>query len=40
MPRRIPIKVTTRVRTGSVPVRCVCGRVIQRNTTHTCSKTR
>lgn len=36
---RIPVKVTTKLRTGSLPVRCVCGRVIRPNTHHTCTKT-
>lgn len=36
---RIPVKVTTTLKTGSRPVRCVCGRTISPNTRHTCSKT-
>jgi hypothetical protein len=35
---RVPLKVTTRVRTGSFTVRCRCGRLIRPNTSHTCTR--
>lgn len=36
---RIPVKTTYKLKTGSAPVICVCGRRIPPNTTHTCSRT-
>jgi hypothetical protein len=36
---RIPVKVTTTLKTGSAPVICVCGRRIPARSTHSCSRT-
>lgn len=35
---RVPIKVTTKLKTGSFSVRCRCGRLISPHTTHTCTR--
>lgn len=36
---RIPVTRTYTLKTGSAPVKCVCGRVIGPHQNHTCKKT-
>jgi hypothetical protein len=37
---RVPVKLTSKVKAGSLRTRCpLCGRLIQPRTTHNCSKT-